>query len=658
MGRAGGLESDHAVFVGVALREAVVNALRHGHNPDGAPTRIGLHLTPDSLVITVRDRGPRLRSRARCPTRAPSPTSSAAAGAASSTCAASPTACRSCSRARAARWCGWRRRRGPSVLAGPRGEPARIERLAARHQVHVDVVAHAVGAVGHEPRCRRRARRRATRARSESLRGVRRNTTRYEPSSPASTSRRISIHSALSGGGVPSQATMNIRPMISGPNRGRVDTPFGPLRRCPGSRADSRPDDGPPTHDRRRRRSEGPAAARARVPAARVRDASPSPRAWPRSRATRIKPDCVVSDILMPDMDGESLLRALRAVPGLESVPFIALSAVRSEARIRTVIGAGADAFLLKPFPLRELTEKVRSLVERPAAARAGRAPLGRTCTRRGRSCARSHTMSTTSLRRSRFALWAAPSAPPAEDGRRPRPARVLAGGAAHRPARGRPGSYRSAAGTGRTPRAAPAGRHAAAGSETAPPRRPSPKKPRRAHGGPGAGRDRWPPAERGRLRHAAAAAGADAGGVQAEGEVRRTELSPETGLGFGRFTRVEGRGRSFVILTEAVEKPKFTVTTIITEKGVPLRKVETALPHPLAREEDERDRAATSSTCSTTRCCGGSTTSCSTARAAAWCGPTRAAASTRACWRGRSPRSPSSPRPRWAPRRRRARST
>jgi serine/threonine-protein kinase RsbW len=58
MGRAGGLDQDGAVFVGVALREAVVNAFRHGRSPDGAPTRIGLHLTGDSLVITVRDRGP------------------------------------------------------------------------------------------------------------------------------------------------------------------------------------------------------------------------------------------------------------------------------------------------------------------------------------------------------------------------------------------------------------------------------------------------------------------------------------------------------------------------------------------------------------------------------------------------------------------------
>jgi serine/threonine-protein kinase RsbW len=58
MGRAGGLDPDGAIFVGVALREAVVNAFRHGRGTDGAPTRIGLHLTADSLVITVRDRGP------------------------------------------------------------------------------------------------------------------------------------------------------------------------------------------------------------------------------------------------------------------------------------------------------------------------------------------------------------------------------------------------------------------------------------------------------------------------------------------------------------------------------------------------------------------------------------------------------------------------
>src|SRR5262245_8295158 len=136
----------------------------------------------------------------------------------------------------------------------------------------------------------------------------------------------------------------------------------------------------------------------------------------PITSLTQIKPDCVVSDILMPDMDGESLLRALRAVPGLEGVPFIALSAVRSEARIRSVIGAGADAFLLKPFPLRELTEKVRSLIERPQAARAARVPLGEDMQPTRPVMRAPHTMSTTSLRaRGLAGLPPPPPDPPLE---------------------------------------------------------------------------------------------------------------------------------------------------------------------------------------------------------------------------------------------------
>jgi hypothetical protein len=71
-------------------------------------------------------------------------------------------------------------------------------------------------------------------------------------------------------------------------------------------------------------------------------------------------------------------------------------------------------------------------------------------------------------------------------------------------------------------------------------------------------------------------------------GDAQRIELAPlDKGLGFGRFTRVETKGRSFIVLTEAVPKPQFILTTVITERSVPLRKIETALPHPLAREED-----------------------------------------------------------------------
>ena len=240
-------------------------------------------------------------------------------------------------------------------------------------------------------------------------------------------------------------------------------------------------------------------------------------------RVAEIRPDCVVSDILMPDMDGEDLLRRVRTTPGLERVPFIAVSAVRSETRIRAVLAAGAAAFLLKPFPLRDLIQKVRAVLERPAAARLapetkktdGDAPPTRPVV------AAPHTASTAAVRR----------APPA-----------ARGGPAPRP-------------TGTMP-AAP---HAAPPRSVrlAPVRITVPAAPRQA-----------PPAK--------------------DGEVRRVEIGPpDPGIGFGRLTRVEVRGRSFVVLTEVVAGPRFTVSTVVTEKGVPLRKVDSALPHPLAREED-----------------------------------------------------------------------
>jgi CheY-like chemotaxis protein len=201
------------------------------------------------------------------------------------------------------------------------------------------------------------------------------------------------------------------------------------------------------------------------------------------ARAAELRPDCVVADLLLPDTDGEKLLRALRATPGLESVPFIAVSAVRSEAREKTILDAGANGFLLKPFPLRELLDKVRAVAGLP-----GPAPEV-SPTRPLMSAA--HTASL----------------------------RVVA----------RP----KAAGTGPNPRSEPAEAPATSLS-------------------------------------------------------RRVELAPPgSALGFGRYTRVEARSRSIVVLTEATAEPTFSVTTVITEKGRPLRKVESILPHALARAED-----------------------------------------------------------------------
>jgi CheY-like chemotaxis protein len=282
--------------------------------------------------------------------------------------------------------------------------------------------------------------------------------------------------------------------------------------------------------------------------------------------AAEIRPDCVVSDVLMPDMDGESLLRALRGVPGLEAVPFIALSAVRSEARIRAILSAGADAFLLKPFPLRELTEKVRTLVGRPLAARSTPGLVADDMQPTRPVVPVPHTTSTAAVRR--------PPAPaPPEDELElpqtlPFPSEPeLSVADAQQP---EPPSQPPAASP---PVPAPPPAPAVVVSAAGPVRVLTPLRP------PSETAPRTMPLAPVRVATKGPAPGPD---------VRRVELGPpDTGLGFGRFTRVEVRGRSFVVLTETVAEPKFTVTTVITEKEVPLRKVETALPHPLAREED-----------------------------------------------------------------------
>jgi CheY-like chemotaxis protein len=184
--------------------------------------------------------------------------------------------------------------------------------------------------------------------------------------------------------------------------------------------------------------------------------------------APEIRPHCVVSDMLMPDMDGEGLLRGLRETPGLESVPFLVVSAIRSEARIESILAAGASAFLLKPFPVKELVARIRSL---------------------------------------------------ADHGEEPEEE------------------------TTEEPEAGADGEPALAALLAEPP--------------------------------------------DPSSMPKRTELQTDHSPGFGRFTKVEQDGRSFMVLTEIENAPQFTVITTITEKGLGRRKIESSLLHPLTRKED-----------------------------------------------------------------------
>src|SRR5713226_7278971 len=87
-------------------------------------------------------------------------------------------------------------------------------------------------------------------------------------------------------------------------------------------------------------------------------------------------PDVVVSDVMMPRLDGFGLVRALRQDPGTASIPVILLSARAGEEESIEGLDSGADDYLVKPFSARELLARVRTHLELQRARRAWIAQL------------------------------------------------------------------------------------------------------------------------------------------------------------------------------------------------------------------------------------------------------------------------------------------
>jgi PAS domain S-box-containing protein len=82
------------------------------------------------------------------------------------------------------------------------------------------------------------------------------------------------------------------------------------------------------------------------------------------SAALACVPDLVLTDVMMPGLDGFGLLQALRADPQTRKVPIILLSArAGEEARVEG-LEAGADDYLIKPFSARELLARVEAALK------------------------------------------------------------------------------------------------------------------------------------------------------------------------------------------------------------------------------------------------------------------------------------------------------
>ncbi|TFV68014.1 response regulator [Blastococcus sp. CT_GayMR20] len=81
-------------------------------------------------------------------------------------------------------------------------------------------------------------------------------------------------------------------------------------------------------------------------------------------------PDIVLTDVMMPRVDGFELLRALRADPATRDIPLIMLTARAGQEASVEGLEAGADDYLAKPFRADELIARVRVVLERAAGRR------------------------------------------------------------------------------------------------------------------------------------------------------------------------------------------------------------------------------------------------------------------------------------------------
>jgi DNA-binding response OmpR family regulator len=77
------------------------------------------------------------------------------------------------------------------------------------------------------------------------------------------------------------------------------------------------------------------------------------------------KPNLIISDIMMPKLDGYGLYRKLKGRPETATVPFVFLSAKKDVEERVVGLEMGADDYITKPFSIKELKAKVKSIIKK-----------------------------------------------------------------------------------------------------------------------------------------------------------------------------------------------------------------------------------------------------------------------------------------------------
>ena len=85
--------------------------------------------------------------------------------------------------------------------------------------------------------------------------------------------------------------------------------------------------------------------------------------------AARERPDLVLMDVMMPEMNGFEAVRAIRSMPEIAATPIIMITTRGESSNLASGFTAGCNEYLVKPFSAATLLEKVEAYL--------GRAPAG-----------------------------------------------------------------------------------------------------------------------------------------------------------------------------------------------------------------------------------------------------------------------------------------
>ena len=84
----------------------------------------------------------------------------------------------------------------------------------------------------------------------------------------------------------------------------------------------------------------------------------------------KMLPDLLVLDIMLPDSDGNTIVKKLRRMPETKKLPIIMVTAKTSEMDLMRGLDNGADDYIKKPFSIMELISRVKALLRRTKAER------------------------------------------------------------------------------------------------------------------------------------------------------------------------------------------------------------------------------------------------------------------------------------------------